>query len=139
MVIIDTSAWVEFFRTSGELEIKMAVKSLLDVLEGAICGPVEMEFLGGAGKDEILRIRGLFSLLPYIRNDMNLWGKTAENFSRMRAAGYTLPWNDVMIATISIERNLRVFAKDKHFPLMAEILGMRLYTPGCNGSYNPEP
>jgi hypothetical protein len=33
---------------------------------------------------------------------------------------------------------IRVYAKDKHFDVMAEVLGVMLYQPGYNGMYNPE-
>jgi len=100
MVIIDTSAWVDFFRRDGDLTTKLAVKGLLDAFEGALCGPVEMEFLGGAG--------------------------------------HTLPWNDILIATIAKEKDAAVYAHDKHFPIMADLLQIHLYRPGYNGMFNPD-
>ena len=138
MVIIDTSAWVEFFRKDGDLRVKLAVKGLLDAMEGALCGPVEMEFLGGARRNEMNEIKGWFGLIPYIRNDQNVWLEAAPNFSKARAAGYTIPWNDILIATIAIRKSVQVYAYDKHFPVMAATLGLRLYTPGYNGMFNPE-
>ncbi len=53
MVVVDTSAWVEFFRRDDEPYVKLAVKGLLDAYECALCGPVEMEFLGGARAEEM--------------------------------------------------------------------------------------
>ena len=61
MVIIDTSAWVEFFRRDGDPRVKMAVKGLLDAFEGALCGPVVMEFLGGAREHERRKIEAWFA------------------------------------------------------------------------------
>lgn len=139
MVIIDTSAWVEFFRKAGDLRVKLAVKGLLDAMDGALCGPVEMEFLGGARPNEMQSIKGWFDLVPYVRNDQKVWLEAAENFSKIRAAGYTIPWNDVLIATIALAKSVRVYAPDKHFRIMSETLGLRLYTPGYNGMFNPEP
>lgn len=36
MVIIDTSAWIDFFLRDGKIEVKIAVKGLLDAFEGAL-------------------------------------------------------------------------------------------------------
>jgi predicted nucleic acid-binding protein len=138
MVIIDTSAWVEFFRRNGDLRVKLAVKGLLDTFEGALCGPVEMEFLGGARPEEMETIRGWFGLIPYVRNKQEIWQLAAENYAKLKAAGLTIPWNDILIASIALDKNIRVYAHDKHFQAMSDKLGIRLYTPGYNGIFNPE-
>lgn len=139
MVIIDTSAWVEFFRKNGDLRVKLAVKGLLDAFECALCGPVEMEFLGGARPDEMGEIRRWFGLIPYVRNNQGIWRVAGGNFAKLKAAGLTIPWNDILIASIAMEHDLRVYhAHDRHFPLMSDKLGVRLYTPGYNGMFNPE-
>ena len=138
MVIIDTSAWVGFFRRDGDPRVKLAVKGLLDAFEGALCGPVVMEFLGGARAGEREKIDACFSLMPYVGSDQKLWKQAAGNFAKLRSAGFTVPWNDILIATIAIEKQLQVYAHDKHFPQMAETLGVHLYTPGYNGMFNPD-
>lgn len=139
MVIVDTSAWVEFFRRTGDPGVKLAMMGLLDAFECALCGPVEMEFLGGARPQELQKIRDRFDVLPYVRNNPKLWREAAANYSKLRVSGATVPWNDVLIATIALANSLRVYAPDKHFPVMAETLGLRLYSPGYNGIYNPDP
>jgi predicted nucleic acid-binding protein len=138
MVIIDTSAWVEFFRRDGDLHVKLAVKGLLDEYEGALCGPVEMEFLGGARANEMKRIKAWFDLIPYVRNDLKIWRDAAGNFAKLKAKGFKIPWNDILIATIAKGQTVKVYAKDKHFAVMSEVLGVLLYEPGYNGMYNPE-
>ncbi len=138
MVIVDTSAWVTFFRRDGDLRVKLAVKSLLDEYEAALCGPVEMEFLGGAFPHERPKIQAWFDIIPYVSNDQKLWRKAATTFAGLRAKGLTVPWNDVLIATLAMETEHRVYALDAHFDAMAAILPVRLYRPGYNGGYAPD-
>lgn len=138
MVLVDTSAMVEFFRRQGALEVKLAVRGLLDAFEATLCGPVELEFLGGARREEKDRIQAWLNILPYLRNDQKLWRKGAETYSRLRSEGLTVPWNDALIATLALGADCRVYAVDKHFSAMAPILGVRLYTPGYAGMYRPE-
>lgn len=138
MVIIDTSAWVTFFRRSGDPEVKLAVRGLLDEFEATLCGPVELEFLGGALPQERDRLKAWLNILPYVRNDQKLWRKAADLYSAMRSRGVTVPWNDALIATITLEQDCRVYAVDKHFDAMAGVLGLRLYTPGYSGLFRPE-
>lgn len=138
MVLVDTSAWVEFFRRSGETDVKLAVRGLLDEFEATLCGPVELEFLGGARPAEVDRLKAWFGILPYLRNDQKLWRKGADLYSRLRAQGLTIPWNDALIAVLTLEADCRVYAVDKHFTAMAPVIGLRLYTPGYCGSFRPE-
>ncbi len=138
MVLIDTSAWVEFFRKQGDLGVKLAVSHLRDGLHGGICGPVEMELLGGARDEQRAALAEDLQRLPYFRSDARVWPKAAANFAKLRAGAVTAPWNDILIATISLEYACRVYAADRHFRLMAPILGLRLYEPGLNGQYQPD-
>jgi len=135
MVLIDTSAWIEFFRRDGSPAVKLAMKALVEELEATLCGPVEMEFLGGARPHERQRIQSRFDLLPYLNNDQKIWREAATNYASLRSDGVTAPWNDVIIATLAIREGCRTYAVDRHFDLMSQHLGLRLYTPGYNGSF----
>ena len=139
LVLVDTSAWVEFFRRNGELLVKLAVKSLLDEYEAGLCGPVEMEFLGGARAHERKEIQEAFDIVPYVANNQKIWREAGLNYAALRAQGLTAPWNDILIATIAMKTGLRVYAKDKHFDAMAERMPeLKLYSPGYNGMFEPE-
>ena len=138
MVLVDTSVWIEMHRRDGRDDVKLGLQGLLDAFEATLCGPVEMEFLGGARPHERERLQAWCNILPYLRNDQTLWRKTATNFSLLRANGIHTPWNDVLIATVALRYNARIYAPDAHFPLMAPILGLKLYEPGPNGNYRPD-
>ncbi|CAA6678706.1 MULTISPECIES: PIN domain-containing protein [unclassified Lentimonas] len=139
MVIVDTSAWIEFFRRDGAPAVKLAMKALVEELEATLCGPVEMEFLGGARPHERPRIQSRFEILPYLANDQKLWREAATHYATLRTAGITLQWNDALIATLAIKQDCRVYAVDQHFEAMAQHLDLQLYKPGYNGSFAPEP
>lgn len=138
MVLVDTSAWIELHRRDGKAEVKLAVIGLLDAFEATLCGPVEMEFLGGAHPDQKHKLQAWCNVLPYLRNDQSLWRKAATHFSNLRSEGHTVPWNDVLIATLALENDCRVYAADKHFDTMSTILKLRLYQPGYGGSYQAD-
>lgn len=138
MVLIDTSAWIEFFRRDGDPAVKLAMKALVEELEATLCGPVEMEFLGGVRPKERRRIQSRFDILPYLTNDQKIWREAATQFAVLRKKGVTVPWNDVLIATLALRCDCRIYAVDQHFESMSQHLGLRLYTPGFNGSFAPE-
>ena len=58
MIVVDTSAWIEFLRDSGS-QVCVALDRLLDA-DLAICDAIAMEVLAGA-RDEhhLTRLRGL--------------------------------------------------------------------------------
>ncbi|TVP78649.1 MAG: PIN domain nuclease [Puniceicoccaceae bacterium] len=138
MVLIDTSAWIEFFRRDGDPAVKLAMQALIEALEATLCGPVEMEFLGGALPHERRRIQSRFDILPYLSNDQKIWRQAATHYATLRSQGITVPWNDVLVATLALHHNYRTYAVDRHFEIMATHLGLRLYTPGYNGAFEPE-
>ena len=84
------------------------------------------------------RIQPWFNLIPYLSNDQKLWRKAANNYSTLRAKGHTLPWNDILIATIALEKGVAVYAHDQHFEILSKELGVSLYEPGYNGKFNPD-
>jgi predicted nucleic acid-binding protein len=137
MVLVDTSVWIEASRSDGRQEVKYALQGLLDAFEATLCGPVEMEYLGGARPAERERLQAWCNVLPYQRSDQKIWRKAATNFSILRSKGVAAPWNDVLIATIASEASCRIYSCDRHFELMAPILSLFLYRPGYMGGYNP--
>jgi len=53
MTLIDTSAWIEFFRKTGDPQVKRRVAAYVELGEAAYCGPVEFELVTGARPSEI--------------------------------------------------------------------------------------
>ena len=55
------------------------------------------------------------------------------NLAALYGAGLSIPFTDVTIATVAIACGVELWARDRHFPLMAAHLsGLRLFdeTPG---------
>jgi len=138
MVLVDSSIWIEAARRDGDLHAKVGLESLLGEYEAVLCAPVRLEVLGGARETERERLEHGFSCLPYLQVLDKDWRAAVENAWTLRDAGLTVPWNDVLIATVAVRSAMRVYAKDKHFAAMSPILGLRLYEPGYGGSYRPE-
>ena len=138
MVLVDSSVWIEAARRQGDLACKVALESLLEEYEAALCSPVRLEVLGGARKEERSRLAAGFAVIPYVPVTEPTWNLALENAWRLRDAGLQAPWNDVLIASVSIEHGCRVYARDKHFDLMAQTIGIRPYQPGYGGSFAPD-
>jgi predicted nucleic acid-binding protein len=138
MVIVDTSVWIEASRRDGNLAYKVGLENLLEAYEAAWCSPIKLEFMGGARKEDRKKLAFWFDSIPYRSADENHWDLAKINTWKLRDLGLTIPWNDILIASIALDYDLRVYAKDTHFEIMSQHLGLKLYTPGYGGRYQPE-
>lgn len=138
MVLVDTSVWIEASRRKGDLACKVGLENLLEAYEACLCCPVRFEFLGGAHRDERAKLSFWLDCIPHRSVTEAHWRQATQFAWMLRDKGHTLPWNDILIATLALDLNLRVYAKDHDFELMARILGLRLYEPGYGGRYNPD-
>lgn len=50
------------------------------------------------------------------------WDLVGENLAALYARGITVPFPDVVIATLGIENDIEVWARDPHFPVMQMVL-----------------
>lgn len=139
MVLVDSSVWIEALRRNGSLNVKLALENLLEAYEAAWCGPVKLEVLGGARPQDRKQLETHFSCLPYFPMADADWDLAKRLAWRLQDRGCLTPWNDVLIATLSVKADCRVYAVDKHFELMYNAgAGIRLYRPGYAGKYNPD-
>jgi predicted nucleic acid-binding protein len=138
MVLVDSSVWIEAARRDGSLEYKVGLEGLLEAAEAMFCGPVKLEFLGGARAQERKRMSSYFECIPYRAMEDGAWEFAKDCAWRLRDKGHSLPWNDILIGSLSIKWVCRVYAKDHHFETMRDVLGIRLYAPGYGGSYQPD-
>lgn len=120
-ILPDTCIWIEYFK-AGASPLKQALPRLLLNDNIFICGPVLYELTQGlqSDKERISVMDGLNSL-EYIEMSKDLWNKAGELSSTLRKEGKTIPFSDILIASIAIENNLSVFTIDKHFDGMPNL------------------
>jgi predicted nucleic acid-binding protein len=137
MVLVDTSIWIEAARREGDLSCKVGLEGLLEAAEAMYCGPVGLEFLGGARVQDRERLTAYLACVPYKAIEDGAWEFAKECAWRLRDKGQTIPWNDILIGSLALRWTCRVYARDQHFEVMRDVLRIRLYQPGYGGSYNP--
>jgi predicted nucleic acid-binding protein len=117
-VLIDTSAWIEFFRAAGSPAIKSQVADALAQDEAAYTCPVRFELFIGARRSELDALREGLSYARRIPASPGHWDAAAEHGAKLRAKGATVPASDLLIATIAAAEKLPLVACDKHFELI---------------------
>lgn len=138
MVIVDTSVWIEAARRDGNLACKVALENLLDAYEAALCSTVKLEFLGGARAQDRKKLSFWMESVPYVSVEERHWDLAKECSWKLRDRGHTLPWNDLLIASLALAQGCRAYARDTHFETMEDIIGLRLYKPGYGGRFVPD-
>jgi predicted nucleic acid-binding protein len=135
MVLVDSSVWIEALRRNGDIGVKVAIEALLDADAAVICSPVRLEILGAARKNERRIINEYISEVTYRPCTSSDWEHAIALSWRLRDKGLVVPWMDIMIATVAMQDEVRVYSLDKHFDAMSGITGLELYQPGYGGSY----
>lgn len=119
MILIDTSAWVEFLRDTGS-PVCNRVEALLES-EIAICDAVRMEVLAGARNERHLHsLRRLLAravLMPTLSRD---YDEAAVLYRYCRQEGETVrKLIDCLIGAVAIRTDTTVLHKDIDFEVLA--------------------
>jgi predicted nucleic acid-binding protein len=128
MVIVDTSAWVEYFR-GGLPHIVSKVDRCLEQDLVGIGDLVYCEVMQGIRvARERTEVSALLLALP--RFEMVGFGiaeKSASNYRLLRSRGVTVRKTiDVLIGTFCAEHGLQLIHSDSDFDLMAEHIGLEV-------------
>ena len=119
MILIDTSAWVEFLRDTGSV-VSTRVNAELDS-DIAICDAIRMEVLAGARDESHLRtLRGLLARASVLPTEPAHYDEAAALYRRCRRGGETVRrMNDCLIAAVAIGAGLAVLHCDDDFVALA--------------------
>src|SRR5271168_2814981 len=115
MKLVDSSAWVEFLRRKGDSQIKHIVARLLQVDQAAYTCPVRFELLSGVRPGEENDLEQAFALSHHFPFEQSDWIEAARLERQLRARGFSLPRNDLFVATVAVRTGLVILCRDAHF------------------------
>jgi hypothetical protein len=126
MILVDTSAWVEYDRATGS-RVDQRLAEMIDA-DGplAVTEPVMMEVLAGARNDDRESdLRRLLSRFDLLRFDAAAdFDGAVRIYRRCRAAGVTpRGMVDCMIAAVAWRRGASVLSSDMDMGRMAAVIG----------------
>jgi len=126
MILIDTSAWIEFLRPRGIPVVKERVAAYLSADDGAFTCPIRFELLSGAKDSEIADVEAVLSLCRHIPFDAECWTTAARIERDLRRHGISVPRDDVFVATVALRTKTTVVCRDSHFDLIRDKGGLPL-------------
>lgn len=129
MILIDTSAWVEFLRDTGSPACR-EVEVLLDS-DIATCDPVVMEVLAGSRDEAHLRqLRALLGRATLVQAESADYLAAAALHRDCRARGATVRrLIDALIAAIAIRAGFPVLHHDADFDVLARHTALLVHHP----------
>jgi len=119
VILVDTSAWVEFLRDTGST-VCDAVDGLVDG-DIAICDAISMEVLAGA-RDErhLVQLRGLLARTTVLPTTSADYESAAAMFRACRARGVTVrKLIDCLIGAVAVRAGVEVLHADVDFSTLA--------------------
>ncbi|MFN2504813.1 MAG: PIN domain nuclease [Acidimicrobiales bacterium] len=129
MILIDTSAWVEFLRDTGSPACMRVDK----LLEGDIvtCDPVRMELLAGARDEGHLNdLRKLLARASVVASDPADYEQAAVLYRTCRRGGATVrKLIDCLIAALAIRADIPVLHADTDLDVLARHTALRVDAP----------
>ena len=128
MILIDTSAWVEFLRDSGS-PVCDRVDGLL-ARDVAICDPIRMEVLAGARDEHHLhQLRRLLARATVLPTSPADYEEAAAIYRRCRRKGETVrKLIDCLIGAVATSAEVAVLHRDADFDVIARHTELRLDT-----------
>jgi predicted nucleic acid-binding protein len=116
MILVDTSAWVDFFRGRGALA--ETVDSLLETNDVALCGPVVTELRRGLRPRERARVMALLEACHLLEQPPRLWEDAGELGFAAGRRGATAKTLDLLIAVYALHHSVPLLTKDRDFSVL---------------------
>lgn len=129
MILVDTSVWIEVFRSRRPLDLEAVV----DFDDVATCLPVIQEVLQGF-PDEVAFRRARVALfsLPIVESPLAdaVFSQAVDLYRNARRGGLTVRSSvDCLIAACAIRHDLEVLHRDRDFGALARISALRERSP----------
>ncbi len=127
MILIDTSAWIEFLRDTGSTVCNLVDELLSE--EIVVCDVVRMEVLAGARDDSHLsslrRLLARAETIPTLTTD---YEDAAALYRQCRRRGETVrKLVDCLIAASAIREGASVLHSDTDFEVLARHTDLQVY------------
>jgi len=114
LILVDTSAWIDFFRGKGPLADR--VDDALASNDAALCGPILTELRRGLrSPSERRKVIPLLDGCHLLEQPVALWEEAGELGYVLARKGVTVKTLDLLIATYALSHGVALLASDSDF------------------------
>ena len=126
MILVDSSAWVEFYRSSGDPDVAGNVARAIE--EDAVCtnGIIQAEIVPFApDRKSFQQLTADFRAFHWIEIARKDFDQAADIGFDLRRRGITVPATDLIIAACAIRIGAKLYHLDSHFDQIAKHTGLK--------------
>lgn len=121
MILVDSSALIEYYRAGGAPEAQEAVATAIAADEVAVNGIIKVEVLGFASDAQNRRrLESDFNVFHWLDLTAADYDFAARLSFDLRRLGITVPATDLIIAASAIQARAHLFHADRHFNVIAQ-------------------
>ncbi|MBI3016525.1 MAG: PIN domain-containing protein [Deltaproteobacteria bacterium] len=121
MILIDTSAWIDFFHGKYNWISEHINHELLSGMP-ALCGPIWLELVRGLHhKKDTKKILELFKSCHWLKEPDDFWNEAGELGKYLAQKGYTIGSIDLLIAVHAIAHQIPLLTTDEDFKYMVKV------------------
>ncbi len=125
MILADTNVIIDFWKSPTE-----RMRNIFIEEDVAICGIVKAELIHGArSSNEIDRIVSALDDFYFLEIDNSDWIYIGRLLNRLKTLGVTVPFQDAVLAYLSIKNKAPIWTLDKHFGKISEVMSeLKIYS-----------
>ncbi len=128
-ILVDTSAWIEFFRKK-ESAISLMVREALNLNQACYAGPIAIElFQGAKTSKEVEIINQLFESIHYIEITRSHYHHAGEISHKAARSGKSFSIIDLILAVLAHDEQLTLLSLDTHFKEISRFCPLSLGYP----------
>lgn len=125
-VLVDTSAWIEFFRKKEPWY--SAISGLMDEKRICCAGIILAELLQGAKSEKELDILKDFRhVFEFLEESIDLWQAAGELSNTLQRKGRSVGLSDCYLAASARAHKVKILTLDKHFNAIKGAFAVGLY------------
>src|SRR5690242_15412077 len=118
MILVDSSVVIDALRKPDP-----KLQGLFNSFQPAICGIALAEILHGARDPaDYAKLLAALGAFPHVAMPESIWQIVGRNLWNLCSKGVTVPFQDVIIATVAIENGLELWTRDAQFQMVQVIL-----------------
>jgi len=126
VIVVDTSVWVDYFRYPTSVVVA-ELQAKLDEDEVALVAPVRVELIGGAGRQDVARLKRVLSALPSWLPTGATWATMESWAEKGGAREQRFGMGDLLIGAIAAEHDAKVWSFDADFARMERMGFVQLH------------
>lgn len=125
-VLVDTSAWIEFFYKKQPYY--NIILELIDKDKVCCIGIILAELLQGAkSKKEFGVLKEFLYVFEFFPENIELWERAGELSYQLHQKGKVIGLSDCYISVTANSYNVKLLTLDKHFKAIMKETGLKLY------------